>query len=99
MFAHRCPYRPHPLRRPREPRRVRGAVRADASHRQTLRAAIVTGHDSQLAARYSELRTDEQTRTMVFDDLAGACMWLDVDLEAVRRTITALREELLARSG
>ena len=63
------------------------------------RAAIVTGHDSQLAARYSELRTDDQTRTIVFDDLTSACMWLDVDLETVRGTITALREELLARSG
>ena len=47
-----------------------------------------------VVARYSGLRTDNQTMTIAFNDLPSACIWLDADLETVRTTIAELRDEL-----
>jgi hypothetical protein len=61
---------------------------------QRHQAAIVGGPNSPLAGRYSKLRTDGHTRTIAFNDLVAACIWLAVDAELVRATIAELRDEM-----
>jgi hypothetical protein len=58
------------------------------------RAAIVAGHDFNLAQNYSEMRTTSGTLTIAFNDLESACMWLETDLDHALRTIAELRDEL-----
>ena len=61
---------------------------------QTFKAAIVAGHDFELAGHYGELRTQRRATTIAFNDLTTACTWLGADLAAVQATITELRTTL-----
>ena len=61
---------------------------------QPFKAAIVGGHDFELAGRYGELRSDDGSTTIAFNDLSTACIWLGVDLAAVQATIDELRAPL-----
>jgi hypothetical protein len=59
-----------------------------------VRAAIVAGHDFELARDYGEMRTGGGTLTIAFDDLETACIWLEADVDGALHTIAELRDEL-----
>jgi hypothetical protein len=61
-----------------------------------VRLAIVANQGREIA-RYAEHRSDTPgVTTIVFNDVATACAWLDVDMDVILETIRDLRRELRA---
>jgi len=58
------------------------------------RVAIVAGDDRALAGRYSDRRSDSETRMMPFRDLEPACAWIGVNVDDARGMIGELRDRL-----
>jgi len=61
--------------------------------------AMVANQIFSQASQFGEELGDAARRLIVFFDLASACIWLGVDLDAMRAVIERLREEARSQSA
>jgi len=61
--------------------------------------AVIANEIFSRASQFGEELGDAARRLIVFFDLASACIWLGVDLDAMRAVIERLREEARSQSA